>query len=75
MSNDNTKNTPTNQDEDEVQPNVGTDPMELPQEQEGGEEKDTVTLDKSKVAEHEREEAEHRQHETAAEHAERIKDA
>ena len=71
MSHDRTKNTPAN--EDEAQPNVGTDPMELPQDDSDG--KKTVTLDKNKVAQHEREEAEQERNETPAEHAERIKNA
>ncbi|MGI9174339.1 MAG: hypothetical protein ACR2GR_03340 [Rhodothermales bacterium] len=75
MSNNSTKDARANQEESEVQPNVGTDPMELPQEQEGGTQKEMVTPDPEKMAEHEREEAAHRQHETPPEHAERIKNA
>ena len=74
MSSDSTKNAPANQEENEAQPNVGTDPMELPQDDSDGKKK-TVTLDKEKVAQHDHEEAEHEQNETPAEHAERIKNA
>lgn len=64
----------SNRDTSEVQPNVGTDPMELPQEPEGGEKK-IVAPDPQKVQQHEREEAERERNETAAEHAERVKNA
>ena len=73
MSNDNART--DNRNTGDEQPDVGTDPMELPQEPGADGKKEMVAPDPQKVRQHEREEAEHERNETPAEHAERIKNA